>query len=431
MKPTTNRRTLALNLLIAILISVVVNFSYLVFIMVESSNHNRQENEPHRPATEQVVEAAATTPPSDHPTHEQSGVVAEGTDEQEQGKATVEGVGEQERGEEVIIREESISRQLSKQRHHSNPWMSEKGRLFMWVDMLFYVVVAMLLLWIMTTPMRRERWGYVWRLLLCLGLLVLFYFVAPQLTRRGDIVITATARSIFNPMLVLKLSATYVIAVLYGKIYQMHYKQQEIEVENERLKNENLTWQYNTLVNQVNPHFLFNSLNSLSMLVREAKKEDALVYIDQMSDTYRYIIQDGTAEMTTVESELHFLEAYKYLLEIRYAGKLHVEVEVDRALYGHKLPPLSIQPLIENAVKHNTITSAHPMTIRITTEEGYIVVANTIQPKLEAEESTGIGLSNLSHRYELLTGRTVRVENDGRTFTVKLPILNPTTSNAQ
>ena len=428
MKPTTNRRTLALNLLIAILISVVVNFYYLVFIMVESSNHNRQENEPHRPATEQVVEAAATTAPSDHPTHEQSGVVAEGTDEQERGEATVEGVGEQERGEEVIIREESISRQLSKQRHHSNPWMSEKGRLFMWVDMLFYVVVAMLLLWIMTTPMRRERWGYVWRLLLCLGLLLLFYFVAPQLTRRGDIVITATARSIFNPMLVLKLSVTYVIAVFYGKIYQMHYKQQEIEVENERLKNENLTWQYNTLVNQVNPHFLFNSL---SMLVREEKKEDALVYIDQMSDTYRYIIQDGTAEMTTVESELHFLEAYKYLLEIRYAGKLHVEVEVDRALYGHKLPPLSIQPLIENAVKHNTITSAHPMTIRITTEEGYIVVANTIQPKLEAEESTGIGLSNLSHRYELLTGRTVRVENDGRTFTVKLPILNPTTSNAQ
>ena len=406
MKSTTNRKAFALNLLIAIVISVVVNFSYLVFIMVENSNNNRQASEPHRTATEVVA-----------PTTDKQPLVGEDVvkaDEQEP----------QNGKEEIIIREESISN-LSKQRQTNNPWATEKGRLFMMMDMLYYAGVAMLLLWIMTFPTRRQRWGYVWRMLVCIALLTLFYFIAPQITWRGDIIITASARRLFNPMLLLKLSTTGLIVVLYGKIYQMHYKQQEIEVENERLKNENLTWQYNTLVNQVNPHFLFNSLNSLSMLVREEKKEDALVYIDQMSDTYRYIIQDGTAEMTTVENELRFLEAYKYLLEIRYAGKLHINVEVDNALYTCKLPPLSIQPLIENAVKHNTITSAHPMTINITSEEGYIVVANTLTPKLEPESSTGIGLSNLSHRYELLTGRNIVVENNGATFTVKLPITNP------
>lgn len=395
MKTTTNKKTFALNLLIAIVISVVVNFSYFVFIMV----NNRQAEE--QTKTEVVQEQKS-----------------------EQAKAVV---AENDK-EEVVVREESISRYSRERSGHSNPWVTQKGKVFMWLDMLYYVAVALLLLWIMTTPTRRHKWGYVWRLLTCLLLLALFYFIAPHLTRQGDIIITASARRLFNPMLLLKLSATYIIIVLYGKIFQMHYKQQEIEVENERLKNENLTWQYNTLVNQVNPHFLFNSLNSLSMLVREGKKDDALVYIDQMSDTYRYIIQDGTAEMTTVENELRFLEAYKYLLEIRYAGKLHVNVEVDKSLYAYTLPPLSIQPLIENAVKHNTISSSHPMTISISADEdGYIVVANTITPKLEAEESTGIGLRNLSHRCTLLTERDIVVENNGSTFVVKLPITKPDT----
>ena len=396
MKTTTNKKTFALNLLIAIVISVVVNFSYFVFIMV----NNRQAEE--QTKTEVVQEQQSEQPKA-----------VESTDSTK---------------EEVVVREESISRYSRERSGHSNPWVTQKGKVFMWLDMLYYVAVALLLLWIMTTPTRRHKWGYVWRLLTCLLLLALFYFIAPHLTRQGDIIITASARRLFNPMLLLKLSATYIIIVLYGKIFQMHYKQQEIEVENERLKNENLTWQYNTLVNQVNPHFLFNSLNSLSMLVREGKKDDALVYIDQMSDTYRYIIQDGTAEMTTVENELRFLEAYKYLLEIRYAGKLHVEVEVDKSLYAYTLPPLSIQPLIENAVKHNTISSSHPMTISISADEdGYIVVANTITPKLEAEESTGIGLRNLSHRCTLLTERDIVVENNGSTFVVKLPITKPDT----
>lgn len=413
---SNKRPNLALNLLIAIVVSLVVNFYYLVFMMVGDNNQSQQSHEPHKPKSEVVAPTLDKNSNEEHTTP----LLATAEDEE-----ATEVEAESSGAEEIIIREESIA-ELSRHRHRANPMATDKGRAFMWLDMLYYVVVAMMFLEVMTHQSRHTRgrkgWKFVWRLVLCVGLLAVCYMMAPQLTWKGDIIITATSRRLLNPMLLLKLSATFVVAALYGKIYQMHYKQQEIELENERLKNESLTWQYNTLVNQVNPHFLFNSLNSLSMLVREEKRDDALTYIDQMSDTYRYIIQDGTAELTTVENELRFVEAYRYLLEIRYAGKLHVEVDVAKEYLGYLLPPLSLQPLIENAVKHNTITSSRPMTISITAHNNHICVANTINPKLEAEESTGIGLANLSRRYSLVMGSEVVVENDGSTFKVCLPI---------
>ena len=257
---------------------------------------------------------------------------------------------------------------------------------------------------------------------MCLLVVIVAYFLSPQLTWRGEIIITANSNHLLNPMTLLKLTMALLVCVLYGKIYGLLYAKGAVEMENAKLKNENLTWQYNTLINQVNPHFLFNSLNSLSMLVREQNNANALTYISRMSDTYRYIIEEGKAESTTVENELRFLDAYRYLLEVRYAGKLHIEVTVGREYFGAEIPPLSIQPLIENAVKHNTITTARPLHIRIASEEGYIVVSNAIHPKLQPEESTGIGLENLSSRYELIVGRKIEVANDGKEFIVKLPI---------
>ena len=117
------------------------------------------------------------------------------------------------------------------------------------------------------------------------------------------------------------------------------------------------------------------------------------------------------------------MEAYRYLLEIRYAGKLNIEVTVGEEFSDYEIPPLSIQPLIENAVKHNTITTSRPLTITIATEGDYIVVSNTINPKLQPEESTGIGLDNLSRRYELIVGRKIEVCDDGERFVVKLPVI--------
>ena len=403
MKRSEQYRKIAINTLLAVTISLVLNFSYLVFIMVGTNNSEPAPSEPTKPRTEFSVE------------NRQSDV---------EGEKVAEMAADSLR-KQIIIREENISRQ-SRERNNSSPLATQKGRLFMTIDIFFYWAVAMLLLSIMTYTRRRKYNTFIMRLVVSVTILIVTYMLAPQMTWRGEIILTANAHHIFSPMTLLKLTALLLVCAFYGKVYELLYAKQVVEMENERLKNENLTWQYNTLINQVNPHFLFNSLNSLSMLVREQKNDDAVTYIGQMSDTYRYIIEEGKAEKTTVENELHFLEAYRYLLEIRYAGKLHIEVAVGKEYYDCELPPLSIQPLIENAVKHNTITSSRPLTVTITTEGESIVVSNPIHPKLQAEESTGIGLANLSSRYELIVGRKIEVENDGQNFIVKLPIIRTT-----
>lgn len=394
-------RKMAINILIAITVSLVLNFSYLVFMMV-GSHREPSPTPPTKPNTEQVV---------------MQKISEDGEQSLEESATMADSLRR-----DVIIREENIARQ-SRARNHTNPLSTQKGQGFMVLDIFFYWFVAMCLLTIMTDITRTKRNTFITRLILSLGLLIIAYFLSPQMTWRGEIIITANARLLFNPMTVLKLTALFLVCVLYGKIYELLYAKQMVEMENERLKNENLSWQYNTLVNQVNPHFLFNSLNSLSMLVREQQNDAAVTYIGQMSDTYRYIMEEGKAEKTTVRNELRFLEAYGYLLEIRYAGKLGVKIDVGKEFFDCEIPPLSIQPLIENAVKHNTITSSHPMTITITAKDNHIVVSNPIYPKLQPEESTGIGLSNLSSRYELIVGRKIEVINDGKSFTVKLPII--------
>lgn len=394
-------RKMAINILIAITVSLVLNFSYLVFMMV-GSHREPSPTPPTKPNTEQVV---------------MQKISEDGEQSLEESATMADSLRR-----DVIIREENIARQ-SRARNHTTPLSTQKGQGFMVLDIFFYWFVAMCLLTIMTDLTRTKRNTFITRLILSLGLLIIAYFLSPQMTWRGEIIITANARLLFNPMTVLKLTALFLVCVLYGKIYELLYAKQMVEMENERLKNENLSWQYNTLVNQVNPHFLFNSLNSLSMLVREQQNDAAVTYIGQMSDTYRYIMEEGKAEKTTVRNELRFLEAYGYLLEIRYAGKLGVKIDVGKEFFDCEIPPLSIQPLIENAVKHNTITSSHPMTITITAKDNHIVVSNPIYPKLQPEESTGIGLSNLSSRYELIVGHKIEVINDGKSFTVKLPII--------
>jgi LytS/YehU family sensor histidine kinase len=120
---------------------------------------------------------------------------------------------------------------------------------------------------------------------------------------------------------------------------------------------------------------------------------------------------------------LEFLAAYKYLLEVRYAEKLFIDIDIDSEKLKWVLPTFSIQPLIENAVKHNVITRARPLRISIFTEGDRLVVSNPVNPKIDPERGTGIGLANLSNRWQLLTGRSIEVKNDGKTFSVRLPFI--------
>jgi LytS/YehU family sensor histidine kinase len=216
-----------------------------------------------------------------------------------------------------------------------------------------------------------------------------------------------------------------VVSALYSYIYTLMQQRQKIVVENERLKTENLATRYNMLVGQINPHFFFNSLNSLAMLVREHDEERALEYIDQLSYTFRYIIQNGQSEETTLRDEIEFARAYIYLFKIRYADKLFFDIDIDPKYESWQLPALSLQPLIGNAVKHNSITTKRPLRVSIRTVDGLLEIENPKQPKLDVEPSTGIGLENLRSRWEIVAGQSIEIIDDESRFLVRLPLKQP------
>lgn len=248
------------------------------------------------------------------------------------------------------------------------------------------------------------------------------YLLSPVYGRNEDNLFTFESHRLINPIQVLRATFLLIVSVLYAKIYELIYKQQNILIENQQLKNENLETRYDMLVSQINPHFFFNSLNSLSMLVRKDQKPQALSYIDNLSDTFRYIIQNGQQGLTTLGEELSFMDSYKYLYEIRYADKLFFEISVDKSLFNNELPSMSLQPLIENAVKHNVISSQLPFTISIYVSDDFLCVSNPIYAKIEPAEGLGIGLKNLSSRYKLLVDRDIEIIKTEETFIVKLPL---------
>ena len=289
------------------------------------------------------------------------------------------------------------------------------------LQIICYALLMFIVLTIVTRVSRKETlWKrYFLPYSISLLIVVAFFFAAPALGIKADI-----PRNSLDIVLMLKCMFVYVVAVLYARIYDLLYQRQRIEIKNEQLKTENLSTRYSALVSQISPHFLFNSLNSLSMLVREKHNEKALTYIDRLSHVFRYIIQNGQNTLSTVADELQFLDSYRYLLEVRYAEKLFFEIDIDPSYMERQMPSLALQPLIENAVKHNTITRSKPLTISIYTKDGAIVVSNPVIPKIEAEVSTGIGLKNLSSRWLMITEKDIEVIHTETTFEVRLPLTN-------
>lgn len=296
------------------------------------------------------------------------------------------------------------------------------------IQFSFYTVLAFIMLTVSTVKNKKgEPLNYFLRILICIGIAVVAYFSAPQVNRQGELTITIINmhHKPVDQLLLIKVSFTLIVTLLYGKIIDLIDQRRNIMLDYEILKNENLQSTYNTLVNQMNPHFFFNSLNSLAMLVRSKHNEKALIYIDRLSDTFRYIIKNGQTGTTSLEEELRFVEAYKYLLEIRYEGKLFFDIDIENKYYSWNIPSLTLQPLIENVVKHNVITKSSPMHISIFTKGDNLTVSNPISPKIHEEETTGIGIENLSRRYALLTGKNITVTNDGTSFSVTLPLTAP------
>ena len=200
-------------------------------------------------------------------------------------------------------------------------------------------------------------------------------------------------------------------------------RQQLVIIQNEQLQAENIRNQYEVLKNQLNPHMLFNSLNTLRSLVRE-NQDKAQEYIQELSRVLRYTLQGNESQSVSLREELNFVSAYIFLLKMRFENNLQFDIQIEKSFEEYRLPPMAIQVLIENAVKHNEISNRKPLTIHITTDEnGYLSVSNDIQPKWTATTGTGIGLVNLAKRYQLLFKRDIQIRED-KEFAVCIPLIS-------
>jgi LytS/YehU family sensor histidine kinase len=204
--------------------------------------------------------------------------------------------------------------------------------------------------------------------------------------------------------------------VLTSRSFLFNWRQTAIDAE--KFKQESTIAKFESLRNQVNPHFLFNSLNALTNLVYE-DQDKAAKFIKQLSEVYRYLLETREREVVQLDEEEKFLRSYLYLQEIRFGGKLNVTLSLDDK--DCMVAPLALQMLVENAIKHNEISEDHPLQIRLFMDLDFIVVENNLQPKrILNEKSPHVGLDNICKRYEFLTEKKVQVIQNG-TFAVRLP----------
>ncbi len=213
------------------------------------------------------------------------------------------------------------------------------------------------------------------------------------------------------------------VYILIANRHIMQYME-EMQVKAEQLEKENLLSQFSALKSQVNPHFLFNSLSILSSLV---KKDPDLSeqFIDRLSRAYRYILEQRETDVVPLKSELEFLQAYTFLLQTRFEHKFEVKVNLGlQTVENSRIAPLTLQILVENAVKHNRMSEKEPLLITIGEDGDMLIVRNNFRPRSDEVHSTGVGLQNIINRYALLTDRPVWAGERENEFVVKVPLLN-------
>jgi LytS/YehU family sensor histidine kinase len=210
---------------------------------------------------------------------------------------------------------------------------------------------------------------------------------------------------------------------LIGHVFHLYSEQRRREQEIEQLKIESLQSRFDALAQQINPHFFFNSLTGLTSLIRKKNEDNTLAYVDKLSDVFRYILQSDKKVLVTLGEELEFVRAFSYMMEVRFANKLGFNIDIPAEKKDLKIPVLSLLPLLENVVVHNTIDSDHKMEVNIRLNEATeLVVSSPVYPKLNPPDTTGTGLKNLENRFWLLMSKKIRIENEGDVFAVYLPL---------
>jgi two-component system LytT family sensor kinase len=213
-----------------------------------------------------------------------------------------------------------------------------------------------------------------------------------------------------------------ILSIILVNLYHFFKSWKQAAVNEEKLKREKLSIEYEALKNQVNPHFLFNSLTALSSLVYK-DQEKAVKFIREFSNVFRYILESRDKEVVDLATEKKLLESVSYLYRIRYEDSLHINIILPDSSDKYIIP-MALQMLLENTIKHNTISSGSPLVVEIMEENDYVVVKNNLQPKKTEIVSSKIGLDNIKSRYKYLSDKEVLVEVSDESFTVKIPVLS-------
>ncbi len=211
------------------------------------------------------------------------------------------------------------------------------------------------------------------------------------------------------------------INLVYESLY-LFERLTETEVEAERYKKATVEAQFQSLKNQVNPHFLFNSLNTLSTIIEEDSGK-AVDFVQELSQVYRYVLNNQNNDWVSLKEELDFTWSYVFLLQMRHEDNLTINIDVAKQYHQLYLPPVTLQLLLENAIKHNEISSEHPLHIDIYTENDWLVIKNRKRKRNALPNSNGIGLKNIEQRYQILDNKQMIVEDTAALFMVKLPLI--------
>ncbi|MBX2907290.1 MAG: histidine kinase [Taibaiella sp.] len=205
------------------------------------------------------------------------------------------------------------------------------------------------------------------------------------------------------------------------RIFLLMGEAKDREIENEHLQSAYLQAQLHVLKGQLNPHFLYNALSSLSGIVSEDPAK-ARKYISHMSRFFRYSLTERPGDMVTLADELAAAGAYAEVMKMRHEDGLHIDFRIGASGATRRLPHMSLQPLLENVLKHNAVSSAMPLYIYASDEPGFLVLRNNLQPLATPEPGSGVGLANLSKRCKILMGRELQIERTATEFIVKIPM---------
>ncbi|MCP1996792.1 sensor histidine kinase [Flavobacterium sp. HSC-61S13] len=253
--------------------------------------------------------------------------------------------------------------------------------------------------------------GLLWGILIMLVLSSTLLFIIPS-QNYGTMMLMLQVRGIF----------IHFTFYMFIQLLAQNAINQEINLQLERSKTNRIWAQYELLKQQINPHFLFNSLNTLKYMV-ENQNLKAVDFILKLSKFYRYTLKNRQLNTISLGEELKILKIYNYLLITRFEEGLHIDIQVKEFFKTTIIPPFTLQLLVENAVKHNVVSQTNPLFLKIYTDEEFVCIENKICAKKSNQYSMGIGLKNIRERYQLLFNREIIIVTENQKFIVKIPII--------